>query len=275
MSEPSAPRIRRTVRLIGLPTDINSSFLRGPAKGPAAIRAALASDHTSGSAEIGSAFGDDVRWSDGGDLALREDDADPGVIEAAVAQAIVAGEMPLCMGGDHSVTFPVMRAVARAHGPVDILHFDAHADLYDCFQGNPRSHASPFARIMESGLAKRLVQVGIRTLNAHQQEQARRFGVEVISMADFSPTLVPILEGPLYISLDLDGLDPSIAPAVSHHEPGGLTVREVVSVLMRQRAPLVGADLVEYNPVRDIHGMTGAVAAKLIREIGGLAARNA
>jgi agmatinase len=263
------------VRLIGLPTDVNSSFLRGPAKGPDAIRAALASDHTSGSAEIGDVFGQDVRWNDSGDLRLDEDESDPARIEAAVAQAIASGEMPFSLGGDHSITFPAMRAVARAYGPVDILHFDAHPDLYDCFQENPSSHASPFARIMEAGLAKRLVQVGIRTLNPHQREQAQRFGVEIMLMSDFVPERIPILEGPLYISFDMDGLDPSIAPAVSHHEPGGLTVREVLRVLLRQQAPLVGADLVEYNPARDTHGMTGAVAAKLIREIGALAARNA
>ena len=274
MNVPEAPRIRRIVRLIGLPTDVNSSFLRGPAQGPKAIRAALASDHTSGSAEIGGAFGQDVQWNDGGDLPLCEDDSDPACIEAAVAQAIAAGEMPFCLGGDHSITSPAMRAVARAYGPADILHFDAHPDLYDSFQDNPHSHASPFARIMEAGLAKRLVQVGIRTLNPHQQQQARRFGVEIMPMSDFAPDKIPVLEGPLYITLDLDGLDPSVAPGVSHHEPGGLTVREVVSVLARQKAHLVGADLVEYNPARDIHGMTGTVAAKLIREIGALAARN-
>jgi len=268
-------QFRRTVRLIGLPTDVNSSFLRGPAKGPAAIRAALASDHTSGSAEIGDAFGEDVRWNDVGDLPLGEDESDAQRIEAAVAQAIASVEMPFSLGGDHSITFPVMRAVARAYGPVDILHFDAHPDLYDCYQDNPSSHASPFARIMEAGLAKRLVQVGIRTLNAHQRQQAQRFGVEVVLMSDFTPEGVPVLDGPLYVSFDLDGLDPSVAPAVSHCEPGGLTVREVLRVLRLQKASLIGADLVEYNPTRDVHGVTGAVAAKLIREIGALAARNA
>lgn len=273
MNEPA--QIRRTVRLIGLPTDINSSFLRGPAQGPQAIRSALASDHTEGSTEIGRVFGQDVRWIDGGDLALREDDSDPGRIEAAVAQAIASDEMPFCLGGDHSITFPVLRALSRAHGAVDILHFDAHPDLYDRYQENPRSHASPFARIMEAGLAKRLVQVGIRTLNTHQEQQARRFGVEIVPMSEFAPDRVPILQGPLYISFDLDGLDPSVAPGVSHHEPGGLTVREVLHVLARQKSRLVGADVVEYNPLRDLHGVTGTVAAKLVREIGALAARNA
>jgi arginase len=150
---------------------------------------------------------------------------------------------------------------------VDILHFDAHPDLYDDYQGNKRSHASPFARIMEAGLARRLVQVGIRTLERRQRAQVERFGVEIIPMRTFSPYAVPILEGPLYVSIDLDGLDPSVAPGVSHHEPGGLTVRDILNVLHAQRAPLVGADIVELNPDRDINGMTATVAAKLVREL--------
>ena len=131
------------------------------------------------------------------------------------------------------MSHPVVRGIHAVHGPVTILHFDAHPDLYDDFAGNPRSHASPFARIMEAGLAKRLVQLGIRTLNRHCREQAERFGVEILPMADFAPDKVPVLEGPLYISIDLDGIDPSEAPGVSHPEPGGLTVREVLSALRR------------------------------------------
>lgn len=160
-----------------------------------------------------------------------------------------------------------MRALVAASGPLQILHFDAHPDLYDSFQGNPRSHASPFARIMENGLASRLVQVGIRTLNRHQREQAQRFGVEIIEMREFDPASVPVLAAPFYVSIDLDGLDPAVAPGVSHHEPGGLGVRDVLRVLHAQRAPLVGADVVELNPDRDINGVTAVVAAKLVREL--------
>jgi arginase len=272
MSTNTAPH--RTVRLIGLPTDVNSSFLRGTASAPQEIRKALGSDHTNGSSEIGSAFGQDVSFTDGGDLPLREEEADAGLIAAAVAQAVQAIQMPLCLGGDHSVSFPIVQALARIYGPVNLLHFDAHPDLYDNYENNPRSHASPFARIMEAGAAKRLVQVGIRTLNAVQAAQARRFGVEMVLMPEFTPAAVPVLDGPLYVSFDLDALDPSVAPGVSHYEPGGLTVREVIAVLNRQRGHLVGADIVEFNPVRDLHGMTAVVCAKLVREIGALAARN-
>ena len=100
------------------------------------------------------------------------------------------------------------------------LHFDAHPDLYEDFEGDPLSHASPFARIMDRGLANRLVQVGIRTLNGHCRKQAKRFGVEIVEMRSFRPATVPIPDAPLYVSLNLDALDPAFAPRASHYEPG-------------------------------------------------------
>jgi agmatinase len=257
----------RTVHLLGLPTDRHSSFLRGPAKAPAAIRAALFSDSSNLAAENGLELGADVTWTDDGDVALQERDGDDELIEAAIRTASQGGACPISLGGDHSVTYPIVRALAHERGPVQILHFDAHPDLYDSFGGNRRSHASPFARIMEERLASRLVQVGIRTLNAHQREQARRFGVEIMEMRAFEVRRVPVLAGPFYVSIDLDGLDPAYAPGVSHHEPGGLSVRDVLAVLDGQRAPLAGADVVELNPDRDIHGMTAMVAAKLVKEL--------
>jgi arginase len=168
------------------------------------------------------------------------------------------------------VTFPIVAGLASVHGPVHILHFDAHPDLYDDFGGDPLSHASPFARIMERGLATRLVQVGVRTMNGHCREQVKRFGVEVIEMRDFAPDRVPIPDAPLYLSIDMDALDPAFAPGVSHHEPGGLSVRDILAVLQRIRAPIVGADVVEYNPARDINGMTAVVAAKFVKELASL-----
>lgn len=261
------------VRLLGLPTDSNSSFLRGAARAPAAIREQLFSSHGNLSTEGGGTIGDGLDLRDGGDLALHEDAADDDRITNAVAAALTAGEAPLLLGGDHSVTFAVLRAVAARHGPVDILHFDAHPDIYEDFEGNPRSHASPFARIMEAGLARRLVQVGIRTLNPHCSAQAARFGVEIVPMRDFTPELVPALAGPVYVSLDLDGLDPAFAPGVSHHEPGGLSVRQVLDVLARIEARVIGADIVEYNPDRDINDMTAVVAAKFVKELAALLAR--
>ncbi len=262
------------IALIGAPTDIHSSFLRGPAAGPAAIRAALASDHANSFAEDGTEIGADIIVDDVGDLRLLEASGDDALIEVAVAAATRAGAMPLVLGGDHSVSLPVVAALAGLYGPLNILHFDAHPDIYDDFGGDPRSHASPFARIMERGFAKRLVQVGIRTMNRHCREQVARFGVEVIEMRDFAIDRVPVLDGPLYISIDMDGFDPSVAPGVSHIEPGGLSTRDVLTVLGRQTALIAGADVVELNPSRDINGMTAVLAAKLVRELSALRLRN-
>jgi arginase len=267
--------MKSMIALIGLPTDVNSSFERGPASAPSVIREALWSDRGNLACSNGLEIGQDIILQDLGDLPLTENTSDDDIlIQSAVAESIAGGLIPLCLGGDHAVTYPVLQAVARKHGPVSILHFDAHPDLYDNFGDNPRSHASPFARIMELGLAKRLVQVGIRTLTPHCLAQAERFGVEILPMAGFGPDQVPVLDGPLYISLDLDGIDPSEAPGVSHPEPGGLTVREIMAVLSRQTASVIGADIVELNPLRDKGGVTAIVAAKFVREIASLMTRN-
>jgi agmatinase len=264
-----------SIRLFGLPTDINSSFERGAAAAPAAIRAALWSDRGNLACAAGLELGTDIALTDDGDLPLTEDThADDAAIARHVALVQAAGEVPLALGGDHAVSFPLVAAAAARHGPVNILHIDAHPDLYDELGGNRRSHAAPFARIMEGGHAARLVQVGIRTLNRHCREQAERFGAEILPMADFNLAQVPQLDGPLYISIDLDGLDPSAAPGVAHPEPGGLTVRELIAVLHAQRALIVGADIVELNPARDIGGVTAIVAAKLVRELAFLIHRN-
>jgi len=268
-----APASLPRLRLIGLPTDSHSSFLRGAAAAPATIRAALASDHANDSAESGIELGTDLVVEDAGDLTLREDDDDPARIGAAVRAAVADGAVPICLGGDHMVTGPIVAAMAAVHGPLNILHFDAHPDLYEDFGGDPLSHASPFARIMESGHAKRLVQFGVRTLNRHCRAQAERYGVEIVEMRDFAPERVPIPDAPLYISIDMDGFDPAFAPGVSHHEPGGPSSREFLQVLHRVTGPIVGADIVELNPARDVNGVTATLAAKLVRELAALLAK--
>ena len=264
---------RVTVRLIGLPTDSHSSFLRGAASAPPAIRAALWSDHANAATECGLELGEDILVEDIGDLPLDETEQDLGRIANAAREAKTAGAVPIFLGGDHMVSFPIVAGLAEEYGAVNILHFDAHPDLYQDFGGDPLSHASPFARIKERGFAPRLVQVGIRTLNRHCREQVEMYGVEVVEMRDFLADKVPIPEAPLYISIDMDALDPAYAPGVSHHEPGGLSVRDVLSVLHRVPGLIVGADVVEYNPTRDINGMTAVVAAKFVKELAALAAR--
>jgi agmatinase len=261
---------RPFVRLIGLPTDSHSSFLRGAALGPAAIRAALASDHSNRAAENGLELGSDIRFEDIGDLPLDEGEGDSARIRAAIAAAAAAGAVPISLGGDHMVTFPIVAALAEVHGPLNVLHFDAHPDLYDNFEGDPLSHASPFARIMEAGHARRLVQFGIRTLNGHCRAQAARFGVEIVEMRDFAPETVAIPDAPLYVSVDLDGFDPAFAPGVAHHEPGGPSVRDFLRVLHRIPCAIVGADIVELHPPRDVNHVTATLAAKLVKELAAL-----
>lgn len=253
-------------RLIGLPYDASSSFLRGSAAGPAAIREILRSP---GGHAWSESLVDTSPLGDAGDLVFSEPGDARALIEAGIAALLASDARPIALGGDHSVTYPVVRAVAKHLGPVSILHIDAHPDLYDEFQGDRFSHACPFARIMEEGLASRLVQVGIRAGTKHQREQAERFGVEALDMRAWQAGARPDLSGPLYISIDLDGIDPAFAPGVAHREPGGLTVREVLELIQRAPGPLVGADVVELNPSRDPVGVTSSVAAKLVKELAG------
>jgi arginase len=254
-------------QLIGLPYDASSSFLRGAAAAPPLIRAAIGSPAGNHYSEHGA---DLSRLADAGDLVLPEDAGHARVhIEAAVASALAQGFTPIALGGDHSVTYPIMRAIARQHRGLTILHIDAHGDLYDEFEGDRFSHACPFARIMEENLCGRLVQVGIRTLTPHQREQIKTFGVDTIEMQHFAGGSRPAIAGPVYVSVDLDGLDPAFAPGVSHREPGGLSVRDVLMMIHSLRGPIVGADVVEFNPAQDVGGVTAAVAARITRELAG------
>ena len=120
---------------------------------------------------------------------------------------------------------------------------------------------------MEEKLVSRLVQVGIRTLNAHQREQADRFGVEIIDMQNFLDLQAIDLKGPLYLSIDLDVLDPAFAPGVSHHEPGGMSTRQLIELIQGLKVPLAGADIVEFNPRRDLSEITAMVAVKILKEV--------
>jgi len=255
--------------LIGVPFDAYSSYLRGAGDAPARIREALRCDASNSWTETGVDLSVAGVYGDAGDLAFAEEDAF-AAIEAGVGGLLDQGKRPVSLGGDHSITYPIVKAVARRHPEVTIFHFDAHPDLYEEFQGNRLSHACPVARIMESGLAKRLVQIGIRTINRHQQEQAQRFGVEVVEMRELPAYEKLKAVGPLYITFDMDVLDPAFAPGVSHREPGGMSVREAIAHVHAIEGEIVGADLVEYNPVEDVAGVTATVAAKILKEILGM-----
>ena len=257
-----------TPTLIGIPFDAQSSYLRGPAEAPPKIRQALHCDASNSWTELGVDLSQPGIYEDAGDLALTDNDAFR-VIETAVSTLIEKGKPPVSLGGDHSITYPILKAFAPHYPDLTIFHFDAHPDLYEEFEGNHLSHACPFARIMEAGLAKRLVQIGIRTINRHQREQAERFGVEVVEMRSLPAYEKLKADGPVYITFDLDVLDPAFAPGLSHREPGGMSVREAIAHLHAIEGEIVGADVVEYNPVQDVAGLTATVAAKILKEILG------
>ncbi|HKZ80650.1 MAG TPA: agmatinase [Pyrinomonadaceae bacterium] len=253
--------------LIGFRYDDNSSFMKGAAEAPQHIRAALRSEAWNLMTESGIDLGTENTFFDGGDIEPVSGTEIFTLIESSILTLLNDGLAPISLGGDHSITYPIIKAFAKNYRDLSILHFDAHPDLYDDFQGNRYSHASPFARIMEQKLAKRLVQVGIRTINDHQRKQAERFGVEIIEMQHWRDDLTLVFDSPLYISFDLDALDPAFAPGVSHREPGGLSTRQVIDLIRRLKANVVGADIVEFNPRMDPLHITGTVCAKLLKEI--------
>jgi arginase len=258
------------ISLLGIPHDENSSYMRGAAGAPAPIRREFQSDAYSQWSETGVDLGTAGRIVDHGDIQF-DGSCDPwDLIEQSVGRALESGDPLICLGGDHAITHPIMRAVRRHHPSLTIVHIDAHADIYHAYQDNLRSHASPFARIMEERLVDRLIQVGIRTVNDHHREQFERFGVEVIEMSRWGEDLRLDIKTPIYISLDLDGLDPAFAPGVSHREPGGPSTRQVIKLIQSLDQPIVGADIVEYNPKCDVGGITATVAAKLLKEIAGM-----
>lgn len=253
--------------LLGVPFDGGSSYQRGAALAPGAIREFLRWGSSNTWTEDGLDIFAPGIMADAGDVEFAADQPWTDATERRVGDLLARGDTPLILGGDHAITFPIVKAVAAKYPELAILHFDAHGDLYDSYDGDRLSHACPFARIMEQGLASRLVQVGIRTLNDHQREQVKRFGVEVHEMRHWSGPFTAQFDGPVYLSLDLDALDPAFAAGISHPEPGGLSVRDIVTMIQRLDGRLIGADVVEFNPTNDSSSRTGLVAAKLVKEI--------
>ena len=256
-----------TISLLGVPWDKQSSQHRGAAEAPPLIRQSLRAESSNSWCENGVDF-NTLQVFDRGDLPLTGGTTEAlQEIEAAVEMELGQGHRVLSLGGDHAVTYPILRAYGRRYPDLSLLHIDAHPDIYEDFEGNRYSHACPFARIMEEGLVKRLVQIGIRTMTAHQRAQVERYGVEVFEMKDWRDDQPLDFDSPLYLSFDIDGLDPAFAPGVSHPEPGGLSTRQALSIIQRISSPIIGADLVEYNPRMDPSRITARVCAKLLKEI--------
>lgn len=257
------------LKLIGIPYDSNSSFLKGPSYAPQRIRLMDKEGSANAFSESGLEIKENLNYQDCGDIAFETTNAEKAfqTINSTIKNLLKEDGKILSLGGDHSVSFPVISAFADKHEGLNILHLDAHADLYENFDDNPYSHASPFARLMESGKINSLTQVGIRTFNTHQKAQAEKFGVNVVEMKEFNFDFIKTLKAPLYISLDLDVLDPAFAPGISHHEPGGMNTRDLITIIQNISVEIVGADIVEYNPIRDIHNMTAMVGYKMMKEI--------
>ncbi|MEX0313727.1 MAG: agmatinase [Allomuricauda sp.] len=246
----------------GILYDEKSSFMRGPGLAPPLIREAYHSHSANYYAEDGSLIAPEL-FEDTGDHDIK----DYFDISKTTSKNLEIGNPVITFGGDHSITFPIIQAFHSIHGKLDILHIDAHSDLYENFEGDPYSHACPFYNIMKNGFAENLYQVGIRTLNDTQRANAKKFGVKINEMKDFEAFRMPEFKNPVYLSLDMDALDPAYAPGVSHHEPGGLSTRQVIDIIQKIDVAIVGADIVEYNPTRDINKMTAMVSAKLFKEI--------
>lgn len=271
------------IGLFGIQEDRNGSFMKGPAKAPPVIRRLFDCDSGNTTSETGIHLGliGEKRIKDFGDIEPSSNTV------AAMYESIVPmikdiskqKLYPLVLGGDHSITYPVVRALKDCiAAPITIVHFDAHPDFYPTFQDNPSSHASPFARIMESEehICKELISIGIRCLNEEQAAHIKKHNVTIVEArhcpakgSDLKDIFHRhIAEGsPVYISVDIDVLDPAFAPGVSHRESGGLSVRQLVEAIQSVPGKVIGADVVEYNVDRDVDLLTGSAASKVMKEL--------
>ncbi len=211
--------------------------------------------------------------ADWGDVrALRSWKATASKVQRLAESLFAGGKIPFFAGGDHAVTIPVARALAALGRPVHVMQFDAHPDLYDEFDGDRVSHACVAARILELPQVASLTQIGIRTMNAPQQQTARRHAdrLHVVEAREIRgeiavPARIP-RAADVYVTLDLDVFDPAFAPGVSHPVPAGLTPRAVMNLLQQAPWNLVGMDVVELNPRFDQGRRTAVLAARLLLE---------
>lgn len=256
----------RPIAVVGIPFDEKSSFMQGAADGPGAIREVLNDSSSNFWTESGIEITKNNHFVDYGDIVITDYHSD---IENEIAGLLEKHDKLISLGGDHSIAYPIVKAFSQKYDALNILQLDAHTDLYDELDGDRFSHACPFLRILEDNLASKLTQVGIRVVPEKHAEQQKRFKIDVITMRDWVSGKRTKLEGPLYISLDLDVFDPGYAPGVSHHEPGGMSPREVIELILNINVPIVGADIVELNPKRDPVGITAMLGAKLLKELIG------
>jgi agmatinase len=263
---------------LGICDDTQSSFLHGPADAPECIRRAYDGRCYNATTESGLDLTASV--SDLGDLKPRASwNESTEDYRARVEEILREGETPFIAGGDHAVTVPVVEAFEALGRPIHVIQVDAHPDLYPDFEGNPDSHACTGARLLEMPHVASLTQLGIRTMNPEQRAQVERYGarITVLEARELEGGLPAMSHVPLdadvYLTVDMDGLDPAFAPGVSHPVPGGLSARQVLGLFHRGHWTLVGMDVVEVNPSRDFQYQTSILAARLLHEGIGYAAR--
>jgi agmatinase len=271
---------QNTAKLVfaGLPDDSQSSFRRGSACGPQRIRLAYNGNCYNAATESGGDLTGAV--ADLGDLPSKSSwKLTARSYQEFAARLFQSGKIPFFAGGDHAVTVPILAALAEIGEPVHLVQIDAHPDLYPDYEGNRDSHACTISRALEMNQVASVTQLGIRTMNASQRPQLERYRdrLHLFFARDLLgelPMLSHIPNGaPVYLTLDLDGFDPAFAPGVSHPVPGGLSPRQVLNFIQNAPWKLAGMDAVEVNPVWDVNDRTAILAARLLHEAMGYAAR--
>lgn len=263
---------------VGLPDDSQSSYLRGCRRTPENIRTAYNGHCFNATTETGV---DLYRMiTDLGDIPTRGSwEETSEAYRAKAEELLLAGKKPFFVGGDHAVTIPIVEALAVLKKPIHYIQIDAHPDIYPDFDGNIYSHACVGARVLEMTHIANVTQIGVRAMNARQQQLADRYDEKLrIFFARTLPQALPSLayiddHAPVYLSIDLDAFDPGFAPGVSHPVPGGLTPRQVLNFIQDMRWNLVGMDVVEVNPERDVQNLTAILAARLLHEAMGYVAK--
>ncbi len=267
---------------VGVPFDIGTSNRAGARFGPRQIRAESALLRPYNMATRAAPF-DSLSVADIGDVAINTFNIEKSVaiIEAAYDEILAANCKPLTLGGDHTIALPILRALKRKYGPVGMVHVDAHADINDHMFGEKIAHGTPFRRAVEEGLLEgtRVVQIGLRGSGyaADDFDWPRAQGFRVVQAEEcWYRSLAPLMEevrtqlgaGPVYLSFDIDGLDPSCAPGTGTPEVGGLTTIQGLEIIRGCRGlDIVGADLVEVAPPYDPAGNTALVGANLLFEM--------
>ncbi|WP_312473198.1 agmatinase [Neobacillus sp.] len=261
------------VVLYGMPMDWTVSYRPGSRFGPARIR------EVSIGLEEYSAYLDreldEVKYFDAGDIPLPFGNAQRSLdlIEEFVDQVLDAGKFPLGMGGEHLVSWPVMKAVYKKYPDLAIIHFDAHTDLRENYEGEPLSHSTPIRKIAELIGPKNVYSFGIRSGMKEEFEWAKQNGMLISKFEVLEPLkeILPSLAGrPVYVTIDIDVLDPAHAPGTGTVDCGGITSRELLASIheiARSEVKVVGGDLVEVAPIYDSSEQTANTASKLIREM--------